>query len=115
MDLNFFKRQLASVIEWTNQTNNVLLFKYHSDNDEIKNASKLIIGPGQGAVLVYEGMVTETLTEPGIHNLETDNHPFITTMLRLRTAFESEHKLKIYFFRTAGNTDQNWGTSSPIK
>lgn len=115
MDLNFFKRQLASVIEWTNQQTNVLLFKYPSDNDEIKNASKLIVGPGQGVLLVYEGRVTATLSDPGIYNLETDNHPFITTLLKLRTALESEHKLKIYFFRTAENTDQNWGTAIPIK
>ena len=115
MDLNFFKRQLASVIEWTNQQTNVLLFKYPSDKDEIKHASKLIVGPGQGVILVYEGTATDTIPEPGIYNLETDNHPFITTLLKLRTAFESEHKLKIYFFRTAENTDQNWGTATPVK
>lgn len=115
MDLNFFRRQLASVIEWTNQQTNVLLFKYPSDKDEIKNASKLIVGPGQGVVLVYEGTVTEVLPEPGIYNLETDNHPFITSLLKLRTAFESEHKLKIYFYRTSENTDQNWGTATSIK
>ena len=115
MDLNFFKRQLASVIEWTNQQANVLLFKYPSDKDEIKNASKLIVGPGQGVVLVYEGNVTDVLPEPGIYNLGTDNHPFITTLLKLRTAFESEHKMKIYFYRTSENTDQNWGTATSIK
>jgi len=115
MDLNFFRRQLASVIEWTNQQTNVLLFKYPSDKDDIKNASKLIVGPGQGVVLVYEGTVTEVLPEPGIYNLETDNHPFITSLLKLRTAFESEHKLKIYFYRTSENTDQNWGTATSIK
>ena len=116
MEFNhFFKRQLASVIEWTNQQANVLLFKYPSANDEIKNASKLIVGPGQGVIMVYEGSVSDVLTEPGIYNLETDNHPFVTTLLKLRTAFESEHKLKIYFFRTSENTDQNWGTATPIK
>jgi len=115
MDLNFFKRQLASVIEWTNQQTYVLLAKYPSNKDEIKNASKLIVGPGQGVVLVYEGTVTDVLPEPGIYNLETDNHPFITSLLKLRTAFESEHKMKIYFYRTSGNTDQNWGTATSIK
>lgn len=115
MDLNIFRRQLASVIEWANQQTNLLLFKYPSDNDEIKNASKLIVGPGQGVILVYEGAVTDTLAEPGIYHLETDNHPFVTTLLKLRTAFESEHKLKIYFYRISENTDQNWGTATPIK
>ncbi len=115
MDLSFFKRQMAAIIEWTNPQSNVLLFKYPSDNDELKNASKLIVGAGQGAILVYEGTISDTLSEPGIYDIETDNHPFITTLLKLRTAFESEHKLKIYFFRTSENTDQNWGTATPIK
>jgi membrane protease subunit (stomatin/prohibitin family) len=115
MNLHFLKNQLAAVIEWTNQQSFVLLYKFPSDNDEIKNASKLIIGPGQGVILVYEGKITDVLTENGIYDLETDNHPFITTLIKLRTAFESEHKLKIYFFRLSDNTNQNWGTAAPIK
>jgi membrane protease subunit (stomatin/prohibitin family) len=115
MNLNFFKRQMAAVIEWTSQQANVLLFKYPSDKDEVKNASKLIIGPGQGVILVYEGTVTDVLPEPGIYDLATDNHPFITTLLKLRTAFESEHKLRVYFYRTSENTDQNWGTATSVK
>ncbi len=115
MNLSFFKNQLTSVIEWPNPQLWVLLYKFPSVNDEIKNASKLIIGPGQGVMLVYEGVITDILTDEGIYTLETDNHPFITTLLKLRTAFESEHKLKIYFYRVADNTNQNWGTANAIK
>jgi membrane protease subunit (stomatin/prohibitin family) len=115
MNLSFFKNQLASVIEWPNPQLWVLLYKFPSVNDEIKNASQLIIGPGQGVMLVYEGVITDILTDEGIYTLETDNHPFITTLLKLRTAFESEHKLKIYFYRVADNTNQNWGTANAIK
>jgi len=115
MNLSFFKNQLASVIEWTNSQLYELLYKFPSVNDEIKNASKLIIGPGQGVILVYEGVITDVLADEGIYTLETDNHPFVTTLLKLRTAFESEHKLKIYFFRTADITNQNWGTANAIK
>ncbi len=51
MSFGLFKRQLASVIEWTNQQPSALLHKFPSVNDEIKNASKLIVGPGQGVIL----------------------------------------------------------------
>ncbi|WP_374951878.1 SPFH domain-containing protein [Mucilaginibacter sp.] len=112
---NFFKGQLSKIIEWTDQEPGLLLYKFPSDHDEIKDASKLIISPGQGAILVYEGTVADVITEAAIYNLETDNLPFITTLLKLRTNFESEHKLKIYFFRTAENVNQGWGTSQPIK
>lgn len=113
--IKFFKNQLSQVIEWDNQNPEVLVYKYPSTNDELKNASKLIVGPGQGALLVYEGKLTDEITAEGIYDIETDNHPFITTLLKLRTAFESEHKLKVYFYRTSENVNQGWGTAQAIK
>lgn len=112
---NFFRNQLSQVIEWKDQKQECLIYKFPSDNDEIKNAGKLILGPGQGAMVVYEGKVREHLSEEGIYDLETENHPFITTLLNMRTSFESEHKLKIYFYRTAENVNQGWGTSQSVK
>jgi len=112
---NIFKRQLSQIIEWENQPADLLVYKFPSVNNEIKDASKLIVSPGQGAILVYEGEVTDILTEPSLYDLETDNHSFITTLLKLRTNFDSEHKLKIYFFRTAENVNQPWGTSQAVK
>lgn len=113
--MNFFRNQLSQVIEWDNQDPSILVHKYPSGNDELKNASKLIVGPGQGALLVYEGKLTDEITQEGIFDIETDNHPFITTLLKLRTGFESEHKLKIYFYRTSDNVNQGWGTAQAIK
>ena len=112
---SFFKNQLSQIIEWKDQQADVLVWKFPSEKDEMKNASKLIISPGQGAIIVYEGKVTDHLTEEGIFELETDNHPFVTTLVKLRTNFESEHKLKIWFYRTAETVNQGWGTSQMIK
>ena len=47
---NFFKRQLKTVIEWTNQEPDVLFYEFPTPTSEIKNASKLIINPGQGCI-----------------------------------------------------------------
>lgn len=112
---NFFRRQFSEVISWNNQGSELLVYRYPAKTDEVKNASKLIIAPGQAAILVYEGKITDELKVPGLYNLATDNHPFITTLLRLRTAFESEHKLNIYFYRTAEIVNQGWGTSQAVK
>lgn len=112
---NLFKKQLSEVIEWNNQSTALLVYKFPSSNNEIKNASKLIVAPGQGAILVYEGKVVDHLVENGIYEVETDNHPFITTLLKLRTSFESEHKLRVYFYRIAESVNLNWGTSQAIK
>jgi len=112
---DFFKRQLSQVIEWKDQSTALLVYKFPSSNDELKNASKLIVAPGQGAILVYEGKIADHITVNGIYDIESDNHPFITTLLKLRTNFESEHKLRVYFYRTAENVNLHWGTSQAIK
>src|SRR5215469_5896651 len=112
---NLFTEQLSSVIQWENQDLNLLWYQFPSQKNEIKNASKLIVAPGQGCVLVYEGKVSDHIEEEGIFNLQTDNHPFITNLLRIRQNFESEHKLFIYFYRKAEILNQGWGTPSPIK
>lgn len=112
---NIFNNQLSEVIDWKEQETDLLWYKYPSAKDEIKNASKLIVAAGQGCVLVYEGKVENIIDEEGIYNLKTDNHPFLTTLSRLRQNFESEHKVYIYFYRKAQILNQFWGTSNPIK
>lgn len=113
--MNFFKEQFLTVIEWKDQPQDVLFYKYPLKSDEIKDASKLIIAPGQGCVMVYEGKVTGVLEQEGIYVLETDNDPFITSLSKFMQAFESEHKLKIYFYRKAEINNQGWGTSNRVK
>ncbi|MES0491391.1 MAG: SPFH domain-containing protein [Leptospirales bacterium] len=109
------KGQLRSVIQWENPTEGDLFYRWTENGDEIKNASKLIVGPGQGAIFVYEGEVKEVITEEGIIDLETANIPFWTTITKFMQAFESEHKVGIYFFKTTKIVDQKWGTPSIIK
>jgi membrane protease subunit (stomatin/prohibitin family) len=115
MSFSFFRGQLAEVIQWKDPQPSVLLWKFPSVHDELKSASKLLVGPGQGVLLVYEGRVATVFEAEGLYNLETDNHPFITTLAKLRTGFESEHKLLVYFYRRADNVNQPWGTATPVK
>lgn len=112
---NLFRKQLRSVIEWKEQDSHILFHRMATLTDEIKNSSKLIVAPGQGCLLVYDGKVKATLTEPDTYELETDNHPFITTMLNLAQSMESEHKMRFYFFRTAELVNVLWGTATPVK
>ena len=111
---DLFKRQLRTVIEWKEQDADQL-FHLMNTTDEIKNASKLIVAPGQGCIIVYDGKVMGTLTDPGIYTMETDNHPFFTSLLNLAQQAESEHKMRFYFFRTAEMVNVLWGTASPVK
>ncbi len=112
---DFFKKQLNTVIEWENQQPDLLFYKFPVPTAEIKNDSKLIVSPGQGCILVYEGKVTGVLEQEGIFNIETENIPFLTTLSKYMQFFESEHKAHIYFYRKAAIVNQAWGTASPIK
>lgn len=109
------KGQLRSVIEWENPSSEDLFYKWTENGDEIKNASKLIVGPGQGCIFVYQGKVESVFTDEGLYQLKTDNVPFWTTITKIMQAFESEHKVGIYFFKTTEIVNQKWGTSSVIK
>jgi len=109
------KRQLRSVIEWENPSTDVLMSQWTENGDEIKNASKLIVGPGQGCIFVYEGKVQAVIEDEGLINLKTANIPFWTTIKKFMQFFESEHKVGIYFYKKSKILDQKWGTSSPIK
>ena len=110
-----FKRQLRSVIEWQNTDADALFEQWTEIGDEIKNASQLIVGPGQGCIFVYQGQVKAVIEEQCLINLQTDNVPFWTTIKKFMQAFVSEHKVGIYFYRKTKILDQKWGTTSIIK
>lgn len=109
------RRQLRSVIEWQNPNPDALFYQWSDNGDEIKNASKLIVGPGQGCIFVYEGKVQSVLEEECLVSLETANIPFWTTIKKFMQFFESEHKVGIYFFKRTAILNQKWGTTSTIK
>jgi len=112
---NEIKKQLRSVIEWENPSRDSLFEQWTKDGNEIKNASKLIIGPGQGCIFVYQGKVISTLQSELMVDLKTDNIPFWTTVSKFMQTFESEHKVGLYFFRKTKILNQKWGTKSLIK
>jgi len=109
------KNQLRSVIEWKNPPADAVMQIWSSNQDEIKNASKLLVNPGQGCLFIYEGKVVDVYTKEGLVELTTANIPFWTTVSKFMQAFQSEHKTAIYFFKTAQLVNLGWGTTSLIK
>jgi membrane protease subunit (stomatin/prohibitin family) len=86
------KDQFRAAITWSDPEEWEIFRKFTGANDEIKNASTLIIQPGQGCIFTYEGKIEGTFSEPGMYNLETDNKPFVTTLKKFLNFFESEDK-----------------------
>jgi membrane protease subunit (stomatin/prohibitin family) len=115
MALFSFSNQLRSVIEWENPQAEAFIQAWSQEYDEIKNASKLILKPGEGVVLLYRGAIQAVHSEPGVYEVSSANIPFITTLMKVMQNFESEHKVGVYFYKTAEMLNQRWGTASPIK
>ncbi len=109
------ERQLRSIIQWDTDNEDALFYRWSSNGDEIKNASKLIVGPTQGCIFVYEGKIRAVFDKEGLFNIKTDNIPFITTLKKVMQFFESEHKAEFYFYKKTIIPDQKWGTVASIK
>ena len=107
--------QFRNVIQWGAPSRGQLFWRYDHPTDEIKDASVLILQPGQGCILTSGGAVVDTLIEPGTYDLETSNKPFITTLknfFRLRDG--SADKVGIWFFKLTELQNLRWGTRVPI-
>mgnify|MGYP000554050725 CR=1 FL=1 len=63
----------------------------------------------------FKPQLTAVIEEEGIVSLLTSNIPFWTTITKFMQAFESEHKVGLYFYKRTRILDQKWGTLSTIK
>lgn len=107
--------QFKSVIQWENPGQNELFVKFTDRGDEIKNASKLILLPGQGCIFTYEGEIKGVFEEEGTYDINTDNKPFLTTIKKfLALSDGSEHVVGIWFYKKGDLLNIRWGTRSPI-
>ena len=111
----FIKGQFRSVIQWEEPQEYELFYQWTENGDEIKNASKLIVNPGQGCILVYEGKVQHVFAEEGLYEIKSANKPFFTDLKKWMQLMESEHKVGVFFYRKALILNARYGTPSPIK
>ena len=111
---NWTKRQLLSVIEWTDSSKDIIVYKYPLTNrEEIMNSSTLVVRESQAAIFVHKGQVADVFG-PGTYKLTTENIPFLTKLLSLPTGFDSRIKAEVYFVNTKQFIGQKWGTQNPI-
>ncbi|MBO5394452.1 MAG: SPFH domain-containing protein [Clostridia bacterium] len=112
--MGFFKKQLLEVIEWTDESKDIIVYRYpQQKREEIMNSSTLVVRPSQTAVFVHKGQIADIFA-PGSYKLATENIPFLTKMLSLPTGFDSPIKAEIYFINTKQFTGLKWGTQNPI-
>jgi membrane protease subunit (stomatin/prohibitin family) len=105
--------EFVDVIEWTDDSNNTMVYRFERYGNEIKYGAKLTVREGQAAVFVNEGEVADVLS-PGMYELETRNLPILSTLLSWDHAFSSPFKAEVYFVNTRRFVDLKWGTKNPL-
>lgn len=109
--MGLFSKQLANVIEWNEEQDDVLFWKWH--NDEIKKGSRLIIHPGQDAIFLYNGRIEGVFEEEGSYDIETDIIPFLSTLAGFKFGFNSGIRAEVVFINTKEILCK-WGTKNAI-
>ena len=105
--------EFIDIIEWLDDTNDTLVYRFERHGNEIKYGAQLTVRPSQLAVFVNEGKVAD-IFEPGRHQLTTQNIPILSTLQGWKYGFESPFKAEVYFINTRMFTDLKWGTMNPV-
>jgi membrane protease subunit (stomatin/prohibitin family) len=105
--------EFIDIIEWTDDSNNTLVYRFERHDNEIKNEAKLTVREGQVAVFINEGKIADVF-EPGMYTLNTQNLPLLSTLKGWKYGFDSPFKAEVYFINMRNFTDQKWGTKNPI-
>ena len=112
--MGFFSKQLLSVIEWQDDSNDTIVYRYPvKTREEIMNSSTLVVRESQVALFIHKGEIADVFG-PGTYKLTTENIPFLTKILSLPTGFNSRIKAEVYFVNTKQFIGQKWGTQNPI-
>lgn len=111
--LDFIKKQFVDVIDWVEDAEDTLVFRYPMQDREIQNGGVLTVRDSQMALFVNEGQIAD-LFGPGKHTLTTQTLPIITNLNNLDKALQSPFKSDVYFFSTRLKLDQKWGTPAPV-
>ena len=104
--------ELIDIIQWLDDSNNTLVYRFERHNNEIKYGAKLTVREGQMAVFINEGQLADVY-KPGMHTLTTQNMPILSTLKGWKYGFESPFKAEVYFVSTRKFTDMKWGTPGP--
>ena len=111
--MDFIKKQFIDVIQWTEEGDGTLAWRFPMAGNEIQNGASLTVRESQVAVFVDEGRVADVFG-PGTHRLTTQTLPVLTYLKNWDKLFESPFKSDVYFFSTRQQIDQRWGTTQPV-
>lgn len=107
------KGEIIDIVEWIDQSNDTMVYRFERYNNEIKWGAKLVVREGQAACFVNQGKLADVF-QPGLYTLDTKNLPILSTLLGWYHGFNSPFKAEVYFVSTRQFTDLKWGTMNPV-
>ena len=110
---DFLGKQFIDVIQWNEPEDGVLSYRYPMQDLEIQNGGKLTVRESQMAAFLNEGRMADVFG-PGLYTLSTQTLPLLTNLMNWDKAFQSPFKSDVYYFSTRIQTNQKWGTATPI-
>ena len=110
---DFVKKQFVDIIQWMEEDDNVLVWRFPIADAEIQQGAQLTVRETQVALFVHQGQAAD-LFGPGQHTIKTQNIPILTDLMHWDKMFESPFKSDVYFFSMRQRLNQTWGTSNPI-
>jgi membrane protease subunit (stomatin/prohibitin family) len=110
---DMFKGEFIDVIEWTDSTQDTMLWKFPRYDNAIKNGAKLTVRESQLAVFLHQGEFGDVF-KPGLHTLTTNNIPVLTTLKSWKYALNSPFKADVIYANTKNFTNLGWGTQSAV-
>lgn len=109
--MGLFSSQLSNVVEWQENRDDVMFWKWQ--NDEIKKGSRLIIRPGQDAIFMYNGKVEGVFEDEGSFDIESQIIPFLSSLKGFKFGFNSGIRAEVLFINTK-EFSVKWGTKNAI-
>ncbi|QYF94150.1 SPFH domain-containing protein [Massilia sp. PAMC28688] len=110
---SFIRKQFIDVLQWNEETEGVLAWRFPMQDFEIQNGAILNVRESQIAVFVNEGTIADVFG-PGTHKLTTQTLPVLTNLRNWDKFFDSPFKSDVYYFSTRVQTGRKWGTPQPI-
>ena len=111
--MGFFKTNLLKSLEWVDNSQDTIVYKYPMDGRQIQYGSKLTVRESQVAIFLNKGKIAD-IFGPGMYTLQTSNLPIFTQLMSWGYGFKSPFYADVYFVNTKQFTNQKWGTSNPI-
>jgi len=107
------KAQFLDVIQWLDDSQNTLVYRFPVFNQAIQDGGKLVVREGQAAVFVSEGKLSDVFG-PGTYEISSRTKAIWGFFESIKYGLNMPYKGDIYFVSTRQYTDQKWGTAKPI-